>query len=61
MPDGVYTTKLIDVSPKIIWNYNGSYHSGIIKKAPNNVTEDDQEVLEIMNKKYNKPKEGDDF
>ena len=45
------TTKYINVLPQIIHGYNSSYHSGI-KRAPNKVQEDDEEVLEIMNKKY---------
>ena len=50
------TIKYSNVLTKIISNYNSSYHSEI-NKAPNDVTEGDQEVMEIMNKKYNKAKE----
>ena len=49
------TTKYIDVLPKIISNYNSSYHSGI-KKVPNDVEEDDEDVIKLTNKKYNKAK-----
>ena len=49
------TTKYIDVLPKLISNYNSSYHSGI-KKVPNEVEEDDKEVIKLTNKKYNKAK-----
>ena len=41
----------INVLPKIIANYNCSYHSGI-KKAPSDVTEDAQDVMVIMNNIY---------
>ena len=50
------TTKYIDVLPKIISNYNSSYHSGI-KKVPNDVEEDDEDVIKLTNKKYNKAKQ----
>ena len=50
-----HTTRYIDALPRIISNYDSSYHSGI-KRAPKNVTEDDEEVIEIMNKKYNRAK-----
>ena len=49
------TTKYIDVLPKIISNYNSSYHSGI-KKVPNDVEEDDEDVIKVTNRKYNKAK-----
>ena len=45
------TTKYINVLPQIIYGYNSSYHSGI-KKIPNKVEEEDEEVLEVMNKRY---------
>ena len=47
------TTKYIDVLPQIISNYNSSYHSGI-KKAPNDVDDDDEDVIKVTNRKYNK-------
>ena len=50
------TTKYIDVLPKIISNYNSYYHSGI-KKVPNDVEEDDEDVIKLTNKKYNKAKQ----
>ena len=50
------TTKYIDVLPKIISNYNNSYHSGI-KKIPNDVEQDDEDVIKLTNKKYNKAKQ----
>jgi len=50
------TTKYINVLPQIIHGYNSSYQSGI-KKVPNQVEENDEEVLEIMNKKYVKAKQ----
>ena len=49
------TTKYIDVLPKIISNYNSSYHSGI-KKATNDVEDDDEDVIKVTNRKYNKTK-----
>ena len=49
------TTKYINVLPQIIHGYNNTYHSGI-KKAPNKVEDDDDEVLESMNQKYMKAK-----
>ena len=49
------TTRYINVLPQIIHGYNNTFHSGI-KQKPNEV-EDDDEVLEIMNKKYVKAKE----
>ena len=49
------TTKYIDVLPQIISNYNSSYHSGI-KKAPNDVDDDDEDVIKVTNRKYNKAK-----
>ena len=49
------TTKYIDVLPKIISNYNSSYHSGI-KKVPNDVEDDDEDVTKVTNRKYNKAK-----
>ena len=49
------TTKYIDVLPKIVFNYNHSYHSGI-KKKPVEVDDEDAEVLEITNKKFEKAK-----
>jgi hypothetical protein len=45
------TTHYIDVLPKIVENYNLAYHSGI-KKAPAEVEEDDQDILNIMSEKY---------
>ena len=48
------TTKCIDVLPQIISNYNSSYQSGI-KKAPNDVDED-EDVSKVTNRKYNKAK-----
>ena len=50
------TTKYINVLPQIIHGYNNTYHSGI-KKAPNKVEDDDEQVLEIMNQRYIKAKE----
>ena len=48
------TTKYIKALPQIISNYNSSYHSGI-KKAPNDVDED-EDVSKVTNRKYNKAK-----
>ena len=50
------TTKYINVLPQIIHGYNNTYHSGI-KKIPNQVEEDDDDVIELTNRKYNKAKE----
>ena len=41
--------------PNILSNYNSSYHSGI-KKVPNDVEEDDEDVIKVTNRKYNKAK-----
>ena len=49
------TTKYIDVLPQIIPNYNSLYRSGI-KKAPNDVDDDDEDVIKVINRKYNKAK-----
>ena len=49
------TTRYIDVLPKIVYNYNTSYHSGI-KKKPSEVEDDDEEVIKVTNRKYNKAK-----
>ena len=51
------TTKYIDVLPKLIYNYNTSYHSGI-KKSPADadVDEDDVDVANIAHRKYEKAK-----
>ena len=46
------TTKYIDVLPQIISNYNSSFHSGI-KKAPNDVDEEEKDVIKVTNRKYN--------
>ena len=53
------TTKYIDVLPQIISNYNSSYHSGI-KKAPNDVVDDDdlyklqiENITKLKTKKQN--------
>ena len=50
------TTKYIDVLPKIVNNYNNSYHSGI-KKKPIEVTDEDEKVNELTRKKYKKAKQ----
>lgn len=50
------TTKYISVLPNIVHNYNSSYHSGI-KKAPNKVEDDDEEIIELTRKKIEKAKE----
>ena len=50
------TTKYIDVLPKIVNNYNNSYHSGI-KKKPIEVTDDDEKVIELTRKKYKRAKQ----
>ena len=47
------TTKYIDVLPQIMSNYNSSYHSGI-KKAPNDVDDEKEDVIKVTNRKYNK-------
>ena len=49
------TTKYIDVLPKIVNNYNTAYHSGI-KKAPNEVKDEDEEEIELTRRKYIKAK-----
>ena len=49
------TTKYIDVLPKLVFNYNNAYHSGI-KKIPADVDKNDEKVIELTNKKYNKAK-----
>ena len=49
------TRKYINVLPKLVYNYNSSYHSGI-KKVPNHVEEDDEDIINLTNKKYNKAK-----
>ena len=49
------TTKYINVLPKIMHGYNNSYHSGI-KKVPVKVEQDDEEVLDLTNKRYGKAK-----
>ena len=49
------TTKYIVVLPKIINNHNSAYHSGI-KKAPNEVKDEDEEVIELTRRKYIKAK-----
>ena len=46
-----HTNKYIDVLPKIIYNYNHSYHSGI-KKKPADVEEEDDKIIQLNNKKY---------
>ena len=50
------TTKYIDVLPEIIKGYNNSYHSGI-KKTPNEVKGNDENIDEILFKKYMKAKQ----
>ena len=50
------TTNYIDVLQKIIYNYNHAYHSGI-KKKPIDVKEEDESIIELTNRKYNKAKE----
>jgi len=50
------TTMYIDVLPNIVKNYNMAYHSGI-KKAPIDVKDEDQDVLNIFLKKYQLAKE----
>ena len=50
------TTKYIDISPKIVNNYNDSYHSGI-EKEPTEVTDEDEKVIELTRKKYKKAKQ----
>ena len=50
------TTKYINVLPQIIHGYNNTYHTGI-KKIPNQVEEEDEDVIELTNRKYNKAKE----
>ena len=49
------TNKYIDVLPKIVKNYNLSYHSGI-KKVPAKVKNEDKDVINITNKHYNEAK-----
>ena len=43
-------TKYIDVLPKFIYNYNNLYHS-TIKKAPIEVEDNDEEVIELTRQK----------
>ena len=50
------TTKYITILPQIIHGYNNTYHSGI-KKIPIQVEDDDEDVIELTNRKYNKAKE----
>ena len=50
------TTNYIDVLPDIVKNYNMAYHSGI-KKAPIDVKDEDQDVLNIFLKRYQLAKE----
>ena len=47
------TTKYIDVLPKIIYNYNNSYHS-TLKKAPIEVENEDEEVIKNIKRRYKK-------
>ena len=49
------TTKYIDVLPKLVYNYNHSYHSAI-KKKPIEVTNEDENVIELTNRKWVKAK-----
>ena len=49
------TTKYINISPEIIKGYNNSYHSGI-KKIPIEVKANDENIDEILFKKYMKAK-----
>ena len=49
------TTKYINVLPQIIHGYNNTYHSGI-KKIPNQVEDEDEDVIELTNRKYNDAK-----
>ena len=41
--------------PHLISNFNSSYHSGI-KKAPNDVDDEEEDVIKVTNGKYNKAK-----
>ena len=45
-----------DVLPQNISNYNSSYHSGI-KKVLNDVEEDDEDVIKVTKRKFNKAKQ----
>ena len=49
------TTKYIDVLPKLIENYNLSYHSGI-KKIPAEVKNKDEDIIKLINRRYNDAK-----
>ena len=49
-------TQYINVLPQIIHGYNNTYHSGI-RKTPNKVEEDDEEVIDLTHKKYVKAKQ----
>ena len=49
------TTNYIDVLQKLVLNYNNAYHSGI-KKIPAEVKGEDEDVIKLTNKKYNKAK-----
>ena len=48
-----HTTRYIDAFTAIVDNYNDSYHTGI-KKAPREVTNNDESIIRLTNKKYNR-------
>ena len=50
------TTKYIDVLPNIVYNYKHSFHSQI-KKAPIEVDEEDEKVIELTRRKIEKAKQ----
>ncbi len=50
------TTKYITVLPQIIHGYNMTFHTGI-KKIPNEVREEDAQIIDLTNRKYNKAKQ----
>ena len=49
------TTMYIDVLDKLVYNYNNAYHSGI-KKIPAEVTKEDEDIIKLTKRKYNKAK-----
>ena len=50
------TTKYINMLHKIIHGYNNSFHSGI-KRIPAEVGKNDDDIIQLTNRKYNKAKQ----
>jgi len=47
------TTKYIDALPDIVYNYNNSLNRGV-KAKPNEVKDEDKNIIALTNQKYNK-------